>query len=212
MSYYQNKLLHIICEGKSERNYLDALNRLLREQGIGLTLRAFNPQKNVEVGGGHYTLVVAQYKKFRKFNRNVQPWIWVDEDLYCRNTKNCANLYEQRPKGIPPFLFNIHNFEDFLALHTPKDRVLEWLAVCRDHGHLSKPLPSDQYMDLFRDFFSEYRKGELPNMLSQLSAQQVENALVHSRDASIPLKCEFIEKLATYITQEFPSCGSPWNR
>ena len=114
MTYSQNFFLHVVCEGKSERNYLAALNRLLRDSGIGLTLLSPNPKKRDEDGGGHFRNVVQKYKDFRRNNRNVQPWIWVDWDLYLRNDQHCMELYESRPKGIPAFLFSIHNFEDFL--------------------------------------------------------------------------------------------------
>ena len=52
MTYSQNFFLHVVCEGKSERNYLAALNRPLRDSGIGLTLLSPNPKKRDEDGGG----------------------------------------------------------------------------------------------------------------------------------------------------------------
>lgn len=44
-----------------------------------------------------------------------------------------------------------------------------------------------------------------------LSNEQVENALIHSLDASIPFRCDFIEKLAEFIMGKHPDVGSPWN-
>ena len=212
MQHYQNSILHVICEGKSERNYLGALNRMFRESALEFTLQPFNPFKNAEMAGGHYKRVIESYKKFKKTNRNTEPWLWVDWDLYCRNDRDCGYLYEHRPAGIPPFLFSVYNFEDFLVLHSPRERVLEWVDVCRRHGHLDEPLHSEKYMELFKDFFAEYRKGVLPDTLSMLTAEQVENAISHSLDDAIPFKCHFIETLAGHIVKLFPACGRPWNR
>lgn len=211
MTYSQNFFLHVVCEGKSERNYLAALNRLLRDSGIGLTLLSPTPKKRDEDGGGHFRNVVQKYKDFRRNNRNVQPWIWVDWDLYLRNDQHCMELYESRPKGIPAFLFSIHNFEDFLVLHSSTERVLEWVNICRECNHFASPMHSEEYMPLFKSQFPEYKKGELPDSLAMLSNEQVENALIHSLDASIPFRCDFIEKLAEFIMARYPDAGRPWN-
>lgn len=211
MTYAQNFFLHVVCEGKSERNYLAALNRLLRDSGIGITLLSPNPKRRDDDGGGHFRNVVQKYKDLRRNNRNVQPWIWVDWDLYLRNDQHCMDLYEARPKGIPDFLFSIHNFEDFLVIHNSTERVHEWMNICREHNHFDAPMHSEEYMHLFKNQFPEYRKGEMPDSLAMLSNEQVENALIHSLDANIPFKCDFIENLAKYVMVKFPETGRPWN-
>lgn len=50
MTYHRNIFLHVVCEGKSERNYISALNRLLRDDGIALTLHSPAPRNEVEDG------------------------------------------------------------------------------------------------------------------------------------------------------------------
>ena len=66
-------------------------------------------------------------------------------------------------------------------------------------------------MPLFKSQFPEYKKGELPDSLAMLSNEQVENALIHSLDASIQFKCDFIEKLTEFIMARYPDAGRPWN-
>ena len=70
---------------------------------------------------------------------------------------------------------------------------------------------SEEYIPLFKRQFPEYKKGELPDSLAMLSNEQVENALIHSLDTSIPFKCDFIEKLAVFIMTRYPDAGRPWN-
>ena len=211
MTYHRNIFLHVVCEGKSERNYISALNRLLRDDGIALTLHSPAPRNEVEDGGGHYTDVIKRYKEICSNNRNIRPWIWADRDLYVRNERGCMDMYRKKPKGIPDFLFSIQNFEDFLVLHHSTDRVHEWVELCRERNHFDEPMLSKEYMPLLKTQFPEYKKGELPDCLSLLTNAQVENALIHSLDDRIPIKCDFIEHLADFIMRNYPGTGRPWN-
>lgn len=204
MTYSQNKYINVICEGKSECNYLQAINRLLREAGIGLVLKA------QDAGGGMYKKVEKAYKQCVKRERHTVAWIWVDYDLYERNDKGCKTAYKNKPKGIPDFLFSVHNFEDFLILHLTDDKVANWISTCKD-SHLLSPLHSNQYTPRLAQFFPNYTKGSLPSVLSDFSEKHVEQAILHSRDTGIPFSCNFIETLAQYIMKEFPGTGSPWN-
>lgn len=204
MTYSQNKYINVICEGKSECNYLQAINRLLREAGIGLVLKA------QDAGGGMYKKVEKAYKQCVRDERHAVAWIWVDSDLYKRNDNECMTAYNNKPKGIPDFLFSVYNFEDFLILHLPDDKVAKWISICKA-DHLSIPLHSDQHTTKLADFFPDYKKGKLPSELSELSEKHVEQAILHSRDTGIPFSCNFIETLAQYIMKEFPRTGSPWN-
>lgn len=204
MTHSQNKLINVICEGKSECNYLQAINRLLRDAGIGLVLKA------QDAGGGMYKIVEKAYRRCVKDERHTVAWVWVDSDLYKRNDKGCMTAYNNKPKGIPDFLFSVYNFEDFLILHMPDNIVANWISICAGN-HLLTPLHSDQYTPKLVQFFPDYKKGSLPSELSNLSEKHVEQAILHSRDTGIPFSCNFIETLAQYIMKEFPSTGSPWN-
>ena len=211
MPHSQNIFLYVVCEGRSERNYLAALNRLFRDSGLRLTMICPISESENDDGGGHFKSMVQKYKKARRNNRHIRPWIWVDKDLYLRNERNCMDLYRNRPENIPDFLFSTNNFEDFLVLHSSTDRVHEWVNICRDHNHFTTPMLSKEYEPLFKNQFPEYKKGELPDSLALLSNEQIKNALTHSLDPTIPLRCDFIEKLAEFIMRLHPDTGSPWS-
>lgn len=207
-----NNFVHVVCEGKSERNYLAALNRLFRDSGIGVTLVYPKPQKRGrEDGGGHFKVIQRAYREYVGSNRNIHPWVWVDWDVYLRNDQHCRELYESRAAGIPAFLFSICNFEDFLVLHSSRERVMDWVQICSEHQHFDLPMQAEKYMPLFKRQFPEYRKGSLPDSLVMLGNGQIANALTHSLDPGIPLKCDFIEHLAHFIMNNRPEAGWPWN-
>lgn len=213
MQYSQNILIHVVCEGKSERNYIEALNRLLRDNGANIPLVLY-PQsvpKGKEVGGGHFSHIVETYRKEKKRNpKQGEIWIWVDWDAYMRNDRDTTTLYQRRPSDIPEFLFSYQNFEDFLILHCTPDRVKQWVAICNAHGHIEHPLHSAEYIPLFRQLFPEYEKGKLPDRLAKLSEEDIGIALQNSLDDTIPFKCDFIERLARFISERFSSVGAPW--
>lgn len=214
MTYIQNIYLYVVCEGKSERNYLDALNRFFRGTELPITIHTLKPQKNdkkIEDGGGRYKDVVKRYNVLKKQNRNSKPWIWVDYDIYLRNDQSCMVLYKKKPEGIPDFLFTHHNFEDYLILHHDYETIKLWYNISSSHNHIIQPLHSAQYLPLYRQLFPKYEKGELPEEYTSITQEMLENALTHSLDESIPFRCDFIEQLAKFIINMFPDAGSPWN-
>ena len=70
---------------------------------------------------------------------------------------------------------------------------------------------STEYEPLFKEQFPEYKKGELPDSLTELTNEQVENALIHSLDDTILFRCDFIERLAMFIMDQYPDTGKPWS-
>ena len=58
------------------------------------------------------------------------------------------------------------NFEDFLILHLSKNVVDEWYKKCKDHIFY-KPKSSKEYLPLFKKYFCDYKKGELPIQLNK---------------------------------------------
>ena len=59
------------------------------------------------------------------------------------------------------------NFEDMLILHFEKEDIGKWIQICKKYNHFNKPLPADDYLPLFKKFYSkefgvEYNKGDLP--------------------------------------------------
>lgn len=195
-------VIWVVCEGKSDKAYLAELKRLLRETGTPIILKE-------EVSGtGYYQPVIKAYnaaleksgsRRVRK--RCFQPWIWVDSDLYERNERDSNDCYRKGPSGIPPFLFSYHNFEDFLVLHLDDEHVVQWVDLC---GGGKNPLFERDYLPLLSIIFPDYEKKSLPALLTPLTPALIANAYRHSKDESIPFRCDFIEQLVPIILAKNP--------
>lgn len=164
----------IVCEGASECNYLEHLNRFLSRlpppAQAGQTPLQFIPKpsqvdprtgRKAGCGGGSYAKVSKVYRSEWIKNQGYPFGIWVDADLYIRNDKDNFKAYSNRPGGIPDFLFSIFNFEDFLALHATDEVFEKWRAKMQQAGHFQSPLHWTQYEPLYREFFPVYQKGRL---------------------------------------------------
>lgn len=155
----------IVCEGESERAYLQRLQSFLEQQE--LPERAFAPPLIFicpEPGvakSGRIAALDRKYRALRRINPRDSIQIWADFDLYHRNHKACASQYRNKPKGLPNFLFSFHNFEDFLALHWNEDRFAQWCAF-GEREHFRVPLHSNRYLEEFQKIFPGYRKGDVP--------------------------------------------------
>ncbi len=185
MALLQNSLYIIVCEGESERAYIQELNKLFREMEIAVTLIP------VCVGTGFFSNVVTTYRKLRKNNQRTKIYIWVDWDIYARNDRQTLDSYMQRSPGIPAFLFSRQNFEDFIVTHLNADRLEQWIDICRKSGHLQTPLHAEQYLPLFKDnLFPQYQKGDIP---FQLTKERIIEMIHNQCKDDMPLHCEFSE-------------------
>ena len=149
----------VICEGSSENAYLQSLNRILRCTNYSWNVGPFIPRVAHQ---GYYGSVIAKLKEEQQRNRKSTFHVWVDRDIYIRNTKNSQTNYQQKPKNIPNFFFSTMNFEDFLMLHCKDSLLNEWIAICVQHHHFNNPMTEADYMPLYRSLLPNYKKGELP--------------------------------------------------
>lgn len=191
--------IHIVCEGDSEENYINALMQARERLGLRRYLLSHN------ACGGQCAAIVKKFKRLQNVNRNFEGRIWVDDDLYVRNEnladRQCAKSFENQTPAIrDKFLFCVHNFEDFLALHLEDDVLFGWIDICRANGHLESPMHSDEYMPLAQRYlFSKYRKGDLPFELNETAFR---NLFRHNADLSVPLRSSF----AAFLRREiFPA-------
>jgi len=153
----------IICEGESERAYIQRLQAFFEQQPLpgGLfetPLRIFAPP-NAVAQSGKFSALKRCYSDVRKENKKVTIRIWADFDLYLRNDHHCATHYRRKNTNLPDFLFSFHNFEDFLALHLPDEPFTRWLEFGR-RGHFETPLHSPDYDREFETILPGYRKGK----------------------------------------------------
>lgn len=155
----------IVCEGNSERAYIQSLQRFLESlpaagDSWGVPLQFITSNGHV-ANGGHYTQLKKCYLKAKKQNRNVQVRVWADFDLFYRDTDGCWRLYADRGRGVTEFHFSFHNFEDFLALHLDGEKLETWLRFGRE-GHFSQPRQSTECLEWASKLFQSYQKGILP--------------------------------------------------
>ena len=181
----------IICEGKSEAAYIQEFNKILRERGISINLRAKT------INSGHYTEVVKQYRSVYK-NRQKDKIdafiIWVDYDIYKRNEQENDDKYRKKPARIPNFKFNFHNFEDFLIMHLPDSELSKWNKICNQQNHFSNPMPSLTYLQYIREnIFADYHKGELPYGI--LSSDSLTRLRARQSNKAVSFKSDFAEFL-----------------
>lgn len=185
--YEQRKSMTVVCEGASEKAYIQKLNRYLEEEDIPLH---FFPRPS---NGGQYTQVVRKFKEARKNNSTARILIWVDWDRYRRNDNADMDNYRKRSKDIPDFLFSYMNFEDFLSMHLDRDEMEKWWTSCNGRHHFDTPSHSKEYMPAFRSFIGEtYDKGEIP---IEIDCHNLGNLRSHQNDPSVPFKCDFAGEL-----------------
>jgi len=198
--YVQNKIIIIVCEGASEKAYIQELNRYLEEEDIPLH---FIPRPS---NGGQYTPVVRKYKEVRRGNRATEIFIWVDYDRYQRNDNSDMDNYRSKPDDIPNFLFSYENFEDFLCMHCDRSEMERWWTFCIGRDHFNTPSHSNEYMPAFRAFIGEnYEKGDMP---ININYHSLNNLQIHQNDLTVPFKCDFAEKLINLIaTEKWANCN-----
>ena len=183
-------MIILLCEGESEYAYIQELNRYLRENECNFK---FIPKV---IGSGFYSEVQKKHKEVRKDNPRTPIRILLDDDIYVRNGDNHEqdNSSKLANSGYKEeFLFNVHNFEDFLMLHCDDETLNQWLIKCAEKNHKNTPMHSEQYMPLVKEIFPDYEKGELP--FSPNDQEKLDNLFRHNEDNSIFIKSDF----ATYL-------------
>jgi hypothetical protein len=173
----------MVCEGYSERAYLQRLQSFLESQtrSFEVPLR-FIPKlpetsDGDENGGGFYWNVSSCYKQQRKENKKSKIEVWVDDDIYIRQDsaaeRKNRTSYLGKPAGIPDFLFSFHNFEDFLVLHLDEDAKQRWHAAF-DSLHIAQPLHSTDYLSRYEAVIPGYQKGALsPDFITRESLSRL---------------------------------------
>lgn len=190
-----NEMIILLCEGPFEYAYIQELNRYLRENDYNFK---FIPKP---IGTGFYTEVQKKHKEVRKDNPRTPIKIILDDDIYVRNegrreqdnsTKFAESVFKDE------FMFNVHNFEDFLMLHYDDETLNQWLAKCTETNHRITPMHSEQYMPLVKGLFPDYKKGEL--LFSPINQEKLDNLFRHNEDSSIFIKSTFATYLKSRLT------------
>ena len=152
------------CEGASELAYLQRLRHFLDTQTRGLLPLALTPRV---AGSGLFDALRKTHREAQADNTNYyyRFEIWADYDLYFRDESKCMTLYRERraqPSAFPKMRFSYHNFEDFLMLHYPKNKLKQWTDIFGQTPHFATPLHHKEYLPRFQEIFPDYKKGHLP--------------------------------------------------
>lgn len=159
----------VICEGDSEKAYIQNINRILNyKKSYGALF------KPITVNTGYFYEVKKKFRSEYKNNPKSSIIIWVDFDLYKRNDKDCLEIYKKK-QGIPDFLFSCINFEDFLILHEKENTVSKWIKLSGDH--FKEPMHSDEYLSRFKLIKPNYKKGELAQPIDKSRFEMMLNNL-----------------------------------
>lgn len=170
-------------------NYVQLLNRLLCSADGRVV---FVPK---DANGGSPQKIVSALKREKRQNRNICIWIFLDEDLYQRNPDFRMVLEEK--KGAAVVKFSRMNFEDAVMLHEPYGKLKEWIETCREARHFSSPLPEEEYLPLFKQYFPDYHKRELPFELTDARLDQAFKNLKNQSDIRCSLLSAVEELLQT---------------
>ena len=191
----------LICEGPSEWTYLQRLAAFIvdklppMEDGFTPRLLFFPTITNDKIGGGSFKLVQRTYRKSCPQNRKLPLRIWVDCDIYIRNSSASeranATGYAQK-KTMPDFNFMVMNFEDFVAMHFPDEVFEAWKVGMQAAGHFEVPLQGIDYAPHFEKIWQvymhsighkdadPYRKGTLPEDF--ITVDSLKNMIRHCED------------------------------
>jgi hypothetical protein len=206
----------VVCEGRSELVYLQRLQSFLDAQtGPWDVPLRFIPKVPAAAGGGFYRNIINCYKDEHKQNKRHHFAIWVDHDIYFRQSSAEERRNSDRflkHTGVPTFLFSFHNFEDFLVLHMDDATVQRWHAAFVSTGHSINPLHSEDYMPLFESVLPGYHKGDLsPDFITKESLLRLKinlaNPLIPTPDDP-RFRC-FAQFLVRQIDTAFPALLVP---
>lgn len=180
------KKVIVVCEGKSDVAYLNALQRFVENDiplrpGQDDPLLRFVPYPELlGTCTGAYDKIVEAYHEAVEMFAPDSVEIWVDADIYIRNealnadpNKFNGTEYQSRPGDIPVFHFSYHNFEDFIALHCDDKTFGVWKSVVLNghnaetgKSHHDHPLSRAEHAPLFQKVLPHYSKRKTPFALS----------------------------------------------
>jgi hypothetical protein len=179
----------IFCEGESEKNYIQSLNRFLRECDIW-DIRLI--EKSLDgVNNNNYCSKIKKYKA-KDVKYFTHFYAWLDFDIFKRSGKNEYEIKENVEKisfnsKKVTLLLNYMNGEDLVILHEEDCKIKEWEKICKQNNHFETPMISKVYLPLFKKNIKEgYKKGDAP----VLSRDILEKCIKNINDTNIPFKSD----------------------
>ena len=184
---------YIICEGKSESDYLNIVNRYFRENSIDKQIIIKTLTGNTDI---------KKLKNYIKEFSNSKPnaiYVWLDKDILLYNDKqsiitNIEAINKKRNKAKIDIKYSYMNFEDFLSMHFEKE-CKDLQNILEKKQHFTKPLNSEEYLKIFKKIFKEYKKGDLQKILKEITSNNILMVKTNQNDNKCKFKCDIIELL-----------------
>ena len=188
----------ILCEGKTEHNYIQLINKLLNNKGnYSVRFTAINLDG---LSFKNYKDKIYSKLKYSKIKAFDKIFVWIDFDIFKRSGSDCNALKEKilALRKNPKVLFNYMNGEDFLILHYSGDEIQKWTEICNKNNHFKIPLHGDEYVKLFKENIdSNYRKGGF----SDLNLEKIKKVLELIQLTDYPQKSDISEILEIVIEE-----------
>lgn len=170
----------IFCEGNSEKNYVQSLNRFLRECDISDII--FSGKSLEGVNNNNYCSKIKNYKD-KDLKYFTHFYAWLDFDIFKRSGKNEDEIRENVKKisfnnKNVSLLLNYMNGEDFIILHKEDSKIKKWEKICEEKNHFDSPMVSKVYLPLFKTVKKEYKKGDSPNLSMVMLKKCIKNMMI----------------------------------
>ena len=183
----------IICEGKSENNYLNIINRYFRDNNICKQIIIKTLTGNTDIKN-----LKNYIKEFSKSKPDA-IYVWLDKDILLYNDKqsiitNIEAINKKRNKAKIDIKYSYMNFEDFLSMHFKKE-CKDLQNILEKKQHFTKPLNSEEYLKIFKEIFKEYKKGDLSTILKEITSNDILMVKTNQNDNKCKFKCDIIELL-----------------
>ena len=182
----------IICEGKSENNYLNIINRYFRDNNICKQIIIKTLTGNTDIKN------LKNYVKEFSKSKPDSIYVWLDKDISYNNKKNIITNIEiinkNRKQAKIDIKYSYMNFEDFLSMHFEKE-CKDLQNILEKKQHFTKPLNSEEYLKIFMKIFKEYKKGDLSKIFKEITSSDILMVKTNQNDNKCKFKCDIIELL-----------------
>ncbi|MGQ4005176.1 hypothetical protein QIW49_01650 [Francisellaceae bacterium CB300] len=200
------KTIAIICEGKTEHNYIQALDSYIWNEGHeDITLI---PIKIDGCRVNNYLSVIHDCfaKNLRQKVNNV--FIWLDKDIFVRAGKNIDIVSKEiiakaKNSGMnkntqTTIIFNTMNGEDMMMLHENEEIAKQWYKIMQTKNHFSNPLVKKDYEPLVKTIYSKYKK----NQKITLDSQKLKQFINNNNNQEIAMQSDIVDLIKLVLSEE----------
>ena len=196
------KNITIICEGKTENNYIQALNNFIWNAGIeNIVLTSININ-GCTTKNYLYRINNCFIKELRQKVSKV--FIWLDKDIFIRANKNIDDIKTEIIKKLKSsgsknknteieIIFNTMNGEDLMMLHESKEISECWSQTLQKCNHATVPLESKDVQIKINEINKQYKTNYKKGNAIILNDETLKNFKSNNENPLIQMHSEIIE-------------------